>query len=166
MMPDPYHNLTESDLMDCVRRAKSGDKNAIRTLADIAQRAIYEGRQMPTVLQFYLAGVLFRIADGTAFNYAFSPLGRVPPEITAKRREAEERSITQAVDSARDLGMVTSVDGEIGPAFVQAGEVLGIPPATVKRRYYEVRQKVMDRWRLSPWFDIVEKINSRFSQDR
>ena len=156
-MRNPYGDLTAENLDSLIQDAKAGNERATRILAGIAQGALHGCWPMPKEVGGYLAGVLCRVRDGVPLKLAFSPLGRVPPEITRERRKFGDMALVLAVDKGLKRGLKTSKDGDPGPVFERVARSFGLSPSSVRDRYYKCRDQVYTRWGASPWSDVVQR---------
>lgn len=156
--PDGFSECDRETLASIIDRAQAGDKSAQRIACAMAGELMQAGKTMPEPLRAYIADSLARFGSGDcSFNLAFSPLGRVPKEITTARRTAEDHALVYWVDEARAAGLVTVKQGEPGPAFEQVARELGLSPSTVRDRYYKAIEKRGNDPIAQSWARAIEK---------
>jgi hypothetical protein len=131
----------DNELLHRIHLAEHGDDRATGQLCAEAGRALRCGTPLHPLLQAYIAGALQRVPEGGLLR-AFAPLGRQPPEITSARRDMNDMALVYWVDRAIAAGKATSIDGDPGPAFADLASHMGKSPATVRDRYYQVRDKI------------------------
>lgn len=138
--------MDDFELMNLIDKAKHGDKEATQYLCSVVSKALYSKQQIPQILARYFAGSLARYGrNECTLKSAFAPLGRQPSRVLKARREMDDISIIRAIETKLEEGLTTSKDGDIGPAFVEAGEMLDIPPSTLSGRYYRLKKKYQSR---------------------
>lgn len=133
--------MTDDGLRRLIRLAEEGDRQATARLCSEAGLALQRGDKLHPWLQAYLAGALQRVPEA-GLRRAFAPRGRQPPETTQARREMDDLALVYWVDRAIASGLATSRDGEPGPAFADCAAALHQSPATVRDRYYKVRDQI------------------------
>ncbi|WP_200245993.1 hypothetical protein [Lamprobacter modestohalophilus] len=140
--------------------ALTGDKSAQRRAAQMAGDLMRANRAMPPALHSYIAGSLFRFGyEQCTYGQAFGPLGRMPPDITADRKKANDASLMYWVDRAIEEGLATSRNGEPGPAFEKVAEYFDISPSTARDRYYKAKKERENDPNVQMWKAVVERGN-------
>lgn len=125
-----------------VQAAQAGDENAERELAREVAHRLKTGKKLDPMQHDWLTGGLSRRGHGGSWRQAFAPMGRVPPAITAARKQIADLSLVYWVDYAlKRLGLTTSKDGEPGPAFERVAKSMGLSAATVRDRYYRAKRR-------------------------